>query len=172
MTRYARVELERRFLLGAPPPGLGAAIAIYDRYLLGTRLRLRRMEPGRDGPVDRKLGQKVRPDPADPSRVLLTNLYLSEAEYDLLANLPAAELRKIRYPWLLGDRLVGIDVFAGPLEGLVLLEADFESEEAMAAFAAPADARAEVTHDDRFSGGTLASLPRGALAALLGEFGH
>jgi hypothetical protein len=41
--KYARVERERRFLLPAPP---AAAVAvaprrIYDRYLTGTRLRLR-----------------------------------------------------------------------------------------------------------------------------------
>ena len=46
--KYARIERERRFLL-AEPPAAGAVTEsrrIIDRYLPGTRLRLRRV----DGP--------------------------------------------------------------------------------------------------------------------------
>jgi len=36
-----------------------------------------------------KLGQKIRPDAADPALVMHTTLYLSAAEYDVIASLPA-----------------------------------------------------------------------------------
>jgi hypothetical protein len=44
--KYARVERERRFLLAGPPPApaVTASRRITDRYLPGTRLRLRRVE--------------------------------------------------------------------------------------------------------------------------------
>ena len=43
LTKYARPERERRFLLSAVPPGeVVRRAAITDRYLPGTRLRLRR----------------------------------------------------------------------------------------------------------------------------------
>lgn len=42
--KYARPERERRFLLSAPPAdGIVKTVRIADRYLLGTRLRLRRI---------------------------------------------------------------------------------------------------------------------------------
>lgn len=49
--KYAPVERERRFLMTGPPAGsAGAAVRrvdITDRYLTGTRLRLRRVSsPG------------------------------------------------------------------------------------------------------------------------------
>jgi hypothetical protein len=42
--KYARVERERRFLLAKPPAPstVTATRVITDRYLVGTRLRLRR----------------------------------------------------------------------------------------------------------------------------------
>lgn len=56
---YAVVERERRFLLRRLPDGVVRTSAIIDRYLLGTRLRLREVV-GDDGHVVRKLGHKVR----------------------------------------------------------------------------------------------------------------
>jgi len=44
-----------------------------------------------------KLGQKVRLDVNDPETVKLTNVYLSDEEFAVLASLPAAELCKTRW---------------------------------------------------------------------------
>ena len=96
--KYARPERERRFLLDGVPDGLGPSVHILDRYLEGTRMRLRRVD-GPDGSVVGKLGQKVRTDPHDPAEVWITNLYLDEDEYDRLVGLPAAVLEKSRHPW-------------------------------------------------------------------------
>jgi hypothetical protein len=121
------VERERRFLLAAPPSGvrLTEERQITDRYLTGTRLRLRRVtrvgseladesepkvvrcdpDPLSSGgrPTDPaepelKLTQKVPATRPGPVSGLITNFYLSRAEYDLLATLPAAELTKTRLP--------------------------------------------------------------------------
>src|SRR5687767_8847788 len=121
-SRYAEMELERRFLLASLPPNLVRPIRITDRYIRQTDLRVRKME-NQEGPGSPlfKLAQKVRPDPEDPSRVALTNLYISEFEAGLLSVHPADVLEKIRYALNVGDRYVSVNAFQGSLEGLLLL---------------------------------------------------
>ena len=151
----------------APPPLDGAASAtlIEDRYLSGTRLRLRRMTPAGGGPVQWKLGQKVRPDPGDPGLVLHTTLYLSPEEHALLERLPGAALRKVRHVLLVGGRRFGVDVFEGRHAGLVLVEVELAGPDD--AVAPPPFAGAEVTGDERYSGGWLAFAPDEALARVV-----
>lgn len=151
------MELERRWLLASVPPDVKRAIRITDRYIRETNLRLRKMEDleGSAPPLF-KLAQKVRPNPEDPTRVSLTNLYIGVREYDLLCVHPADVLVKIYHSLHAGDRHVIVNKFEGHLEGLVLLEADFGSEDEMAAFAPPDFVGREVSHDDRYSGGGLA----------------
>ena len=129
-SKYARVEIERRFLLAGVPQGadVGAVDEIHDRYLDGTRLRLRRMARV-GGATQLKLTQKL-PEPDGGARQgALTTLYLSEAEHAAVARLPAAELRKSR----LSIAPYGVDVFHGELEGLYLAEAEFTTMEDAAA---------------------------------------
>jgi hypothetical protein len=166
-TKYAQVERERRFLLAAPPPGVPTRrTLIEDRYLRGMRLRLRRMTDldGPAGSVTFKLTQKI-PAP-DGSPGLITTIYLSAAEYAAFTLIPANLLRKVRlsYPPL------GVDVFEGPLDGLVMAEAEFDDPAGEAQFAAPTQAIAEVTTDVRFSGGRLVGLTAADLAELLDAF--
>jgi CYTH domain-containing protein len=151
-SKYARVEIERRFLLAGVPDGaeISALHEIDDRYIDGTRMRLRRMARVA-GATQLKLTQKL-PEPGGGARQgALTTLYLSEAEHAALARLPAAELRKSR----LSIAPYGVDVFHGALAGLVLAEVEFASVEAAAALVHAAFCRAEVTADRRFTGGEL-----------------
>ena len=150
--RYAHDERERRFLLRSVPPHLSPGTRITDRYLDGTTLRLRRVE-GPDGVVD-KLTQKVRPDPGDPRVVRITNLYLPPGEHEVLRALPGHELVKVRHRWEVAGRTFAVDAFAGPLEGLVLAEVEVDGDDEVLA---PVGAVADVSADDRFSGGALAS---------------
>jgi hypothetical protein len=161
--RYAREERERRWVLRALPDGLDDGVRITDHYLPGTGLRLRRMESGTE--VVRKLGQKVRPNPASPAVVKLTNMYLSEEEYVHLVGLGGAALHKTRWRGPPPDRSMAIDQFHGPLAGLVLAELEVEPDAALGH--PPLLALTEVTDDDRFSGGALAGLNAQAAAALV-----
>src|SRR2546423_488297 len=149
-SKYARVEIERRFLLAGVPEGADvlAVHEIDDRYVDGTRVRLRRMvQVG--GPTQLKLTQKLPEPDASARQGTLTTLYLSEDEYAALAVLPAATLSKSR----LSIAPYGVDVFHGELEGLYLAEAEFASLEDAAALVPAAFCRAEVTTDRRFTGG-------------------
>jgi CYTH domain-containing protein len=166
--KYARPERERRFLMELIPPGPCIRRAeIVDRYLKGTRMRLRRtIETTADGTVTiRKLTQKL-PAP-DGSPGLLTTFYLSEAEYEVVASLTADVLRKIRYSL----PPLGVDIFQGSLEGLVLAEVELESDTDLIGFDPPRGARAEVTRDLRFTGGRLVTTDAPSLLSLLAEFG-
>jgi len=167
--KYARIERERRFLL-AEPPTAGAVTEsrrIIDRYLPGTRLRLRRVDGPDSGAQQFKFTQKVPAGQPGHVRGLITNTYLSVAEYELLAALPANLLCKTR----LSVPPLAIDVFEPPLHGLVLAEAEFTTDEAAQSFPLPPAATAEVTGDNRFTGGSLAQARRRDLLAWLGEYG-
>jgi len=83
--KYARPELERRFLFSALPLGRAIRVArIEDRYLLGTRIRLRKATERAD--VDGEVNpDRVQADPEGARAGLfedaLHGLVLGEAEF-------------------------------------------------------------------------------------------
>jgi len=159
--KYARVERERRYLLRELPPGLKPSdphTQITDNYVTGTRLRLRKVRIPETNEWTLKLTQKYAPQPPDFSRTLITNMYLSPYEYEVLSVFEGNELRKNRYPYEHGGRLYSVDVFLGPLRGLVLAETDFETDAEMDAFPTPSFARLDVTRDELFTGARLVEL--------------
>lgn len=93
--KYAVVERERRFLVRSLPDGIVEVLDIVDRYVVGTRLRLR-VVTSAEGSVIRKLTQKVRLGDG-AAAVACTNVYLDEAEWVLLEALPARSLAKRRH---------------------------------------------------------------------------
>jgi CYTH domain-containing protein len=159
--KYARGEFERRFLLRELPEGLTVAhphTQITDNYITGTRLRLRKVREPRANEWTLKLTQKFAPDPSDFSRTLVTNIYLTEYEYEVLSVFEANELRKNRYPFMYGGRRFTVDVFLGDLLGLLLAETEFEAEAEMRALEAPPFAAREVTGEEMFTGARLVEL--------------
>ena len=169
LLKYAKVERERRFLLRAPPRELDLHRGferIEDLYLTGTRLRLREVRDPAGAVVERKLTQKL-PDPdGAPARRILTTLYLDAAEFALFAPLPGRRLEKRRHRVELGGHGFAIDLFTGPLEGLVLAELELASEAELAALPVPPFAHCEVTALPLFTGGALAQADP---ARVLGE---
>ncbi len=163
--KYAKVERERRFLLTEMPAQASDPRFIEDRYIVGTRLRLRRIEVGPQ--VVYKFCQKVRPDESAPSTVAITNIYLDEAEYKKLCQLPAATLRKTRRVWQVGHHTFVVDEFHGDLAGLLL--AEIELPDPSRDLSLPTSIGKEVTTDERFSGGYLAHAPSDEKAQLLGR---
>lgn len=161
--KYARLELERRFLVVGRLPDDVAPWLIEDRYVDATTLRLRRLTA--EGETVCKLTQKVRPDPDDPSAVSITNVYLTGEEYDLLAGLPAAVITKTRRVCVADGVRFAVDIFDGELAGLRL--AEVEVGDLAAPLPRPVWLGSEVTRDDRYSGGRLARMVSSQLAALL-----
>src|SRR5437764_12772475 len=82
--KYARIERERRFLLRELPPGLerkSPHTQIFDNYITGTRLRLRKIPETYRRDETWKLSQKFPPDPTDFYRPLMSTIYLSRFVY-------------------------------------------------------------------------------------------
>jgi CYTH domain-containing protein/CHAD domain-containing protein len=82
---------------------------------------------------------------------------LDRGEFEVLWAL--AELRgvdKTRYRLPVGEHVAEVDVFDGPLEGLWLVEVEFESDKDMSEFKPPAWFGREVTDDDRYLNSNLA----------------
>ncbi|HEV2081411.1 MAG TPA: hypothetical protein VGR32_03050 [Brevundimonas sp.] len=153
--KYAWVEHERRWLCRDVPLDLVRGSEDFrDLYVEGTQLRLREAVSHDGGPPMLRLGRKAD---VDASVRLLTSIYLSPDEFRLLSALPGRVLEKTRHSLGPIDGAdVFIDVFAGPLTGLVMAEAEFTDPAAMRAWSPPLFFGPEVTQDVRFTGGRLA----------------
>jgi CYTH domain-containing protein len=171
--KYALLEHERRFLVRECPDLSGASYRqIEDLYVADGRLRLRAISPSDGAQRVFKLCKKYPSD--DPLSGAIVNIYLTAEEHAALSLLPGRRLRKKRYrldqPRL--DQLaaaLSLDVFEGPLAGLILGEAEAESAAALGAFDLPRWAAREVTGDPFFRGGNLVRIGAAALRAKLAE---
>ena len=155
--KYARFELERRWLVDtARRPSIDGAwtTLIEDRYIVGTRMRLRRMSRPDLGEVKWKLTKKY--DTERPEARPIVTAYLTEAEYGVLAALPSRTMRKRRYHLPIDGRLWSLDVFEGALAGLELVEAEAADEAELAGLVPPVWATKEITRDPRYQCGSLA----------------
>jgi CYTH domain-containing protein len=171
--RYARIERERRFLLRGRPfaqPSVGRPSVrvrrITDRYIEGTNLRLREQKD-ESGPPAFKLTQKIPAPGSAAQQGYITTMYLDRDTHERLSQLSAKVLAKTRY----SVPPFGIDVFEGVLEGLVLAEAEFDSEAEADALAIPDFIAHEVSSDARFTGGYLVHASRRDLETWLSDYG-
>jgi CYTH domain-containing protein len=167
-SKYAQIERERRFLLPTVPAAseIVATRRIVDRYVTGTRLRLRHSQRLDTQESQYKFTQKIPVEPPELAQGWITTTYLTRAEYDLLAVLPAVTLTKTR----LSVPPLGVDVFDGVLDGLILAEVEFDSDQDCHAFIAPDCCIGEVTADNRFTGGRLAQTSRPDLLTWLSDY--
>lgn len=147
--KYAVVERERRYLLRSMPEGATSRMQIVDRYVTGTRLRLREVRH-EDGTVVRKLGHKVRLTDG-PREIACTNAYLDEQEWAVLSGLPARTLRKTRYLIAWGRRWVAVDEHE---DGTLVAELD--GDDPSEPLPTWLDVVREVTDDESWTGSALA----------------
>ena len=160
-SKDARVERERRFLLRELPPELTRAsphLQITDNFITNTRLRLRQIRE----PLTRErvwmLTQKFPLAPPDLSSSSVTDLYLTEYEYEVLAVFEGNEIRKNRYPYEHEGRSYAIDIYLGALWGLILAKTGFETDDELNNFSLPPFAVLDVSNDEMFTGARLVNL--------------
>jgi hypothetical protein len=169
LLKYARIERERRFLLAALPADIDRDAGyqqLGDLYIEGTRLRLRSVCSPKGELIEQKLNQKLLAPSGDPAHRIITSVYLDSSEYAALAGLPGRRLEKRRYAYTHEACTLGIDVFGGPLAGLVLAEIELDAEAELRALPLPTFVHCEVTELPLFTGGELA---RGDPAHVLRE---
>jgi CYTH domain-containing protein len=156
-------EIERKYLLDALP----------DADALGAGTRIRQGYLAQDGDVE----VRVRITPARSSLTVKSgrgqrrtevDVALSPAEAETLWALTAPRrIDKTRYVIPLpasGPHQAEVDVYAGALAGLRVVEVEFPSAAAAAAFVPPAWFGREVTDDGRWSNASLARFGRPAPA--------
>jgi len=148
--KYAVVERERRFLVSKLPDGAHERRQIADRYVTGTRLRLREVVT-EDGVVTRKLGHKVRLGEG-PREIACTSLYLDDEEWDVLCRLPAKTLRKVRHLVTGGGVTVAIDELE---DGTLLAEID-DQDGVPVSVPSWLGVLRDVTDDEKWTGAQLA----------------
>lgn len=155
--KYAHIERERRWLVdGAVRPSLDRvpSVLIEDRYLVGTRMRLRRMTDSSTAAVSLKLTKKYEAE--DPLARPIVTSYLTEDEFSLLATLPALSVAKRRFKLPNGGQSFSVDQFIGSLSGLELAEIEWTDDAGLRALHAPDWTVREVSNDARYQGASLA----------------
>ena len=146
-------EIERKFLLEEPPPGLEGRerVEIEQGYLAisdDVEVRVRRAGDRRTLTVKRGAGE---------SREEVEVALSAEALEALWPACGSARLEKRRYLVPLGDGLrAEVDVYGGPLDGLRVVEVEFPGSAEARAFEAPSWFGREVTGERRFANRALA----------------
>src|SRR4051794_12862562 len=146
------MEIERKFLL-SEPPNLDAAAGdeIEQGYLaIGSDGEVRVRRKGERLLLTAKRGAGLSRQEAE--------VELDRAGFDELWSLiDGRRLRKRRHVMPHGDLKIEIDVYAGDLDGLVVAEIEFVSEEQAKEFEPPGWLGEEVTGDHRYLNETLAT---------------
>jgi CYTH domain-containing protein len=149
--KYSQIEIERRWLVDLSAVDLESAPfrEIHDLYIADSRLRLRRIT----GPNETafKLGKKY--GKRTPLSEPMTNLYLTEAEYRRLADLPGHHARKRRYFLRSGS----LDVYVEPQKDLAVFEMEFGDEQSAREYSPPHFVTREITNEREYSGVSLAA---------------
>jgi CYTH domain-containing protein len=146
------VEIERKFLVSSPDaiPEASEVRPIAQGYLAvtdDTEVRVRRLGEEAFLTVKRGHGEVRREEEVE----------LSAEQFDALWPLTEGWRLEKRRHYVEHDGLTfEVDVFGGTLEGLVVAEVEFPSEEESSRFAAPEWLGEELTGDGRYESQSLA----------------
>lgn len=151
------VELELTYLAKYLPEGLFDApskVIVDNLYpLKGSehpRLRIRRSGDKYE------ITKKLPVNEGDASHQHEHTIKLTKLEYDDLTKTPGRQVTKRRYYYPYNGMTAEIDVFAGALEGLVLVDFEFDDRQRQLDFAMPDFCLADVTQETAIAGGMLA----------------
>jgi CYTH domain-containing protein len=146
------MEVERKFLVPEPPDLGGAeAVEIDQGYLaIGSDAEVRLRRKGDTLLLTAKRGGGLSREEAE--------VELDRDAFERLWPLTEGRrLHKRRHLVPHGDLAIEVDVYARGLEGLVVAEIEFDSEEAARAFVPPEWLGEDVTGDERYLNETLAT---------------
>ncbi len=158
MNKTAQSEFHRLFLIEKLPEPLGAAsrhLQILDKYIEGTRIRLRQMRDPYSNERTQILQKRIDPSTGAESRS--AEVHLDDHEYSLFDQFGGPEIRKNRYFHEFDLVTYTFDVYLGRLQGLKLARADFETGDAARDLALPGFSVIEVTNEPFFAGEHLAN---------------
>lgn len=153
MITQSPYEIERAFVVETPPsnynqfPHSDIAQGYYRDAVSGILTRLRRK--------DSQFYQTIKKGVGLVREEIETEL--TGEQFDTLWPLTKGwRIEKIRYKIPLGQYLVELDVYKGPLQPYISAEVEFDSVEASQAFTPPSWLGREVTEDVRYTNAQLA----------------
>ncbi|MFN2500976.1 MAG: hypothetical protein ABR530_03070 [Pyrinomonadaceae bacterium] len=159
MNKTAQTEYYRLFLLEKLPEPLTPAsthVQIFDNYIENTRMRMRQVRDPYTNTWNRTLQQSFSVGESEDAVTKLAEIYLDGAEFEVFSKLDApAAVRKNRYFHEFDNVAFFLDVYLGPLSGLVTARVDFPTARLVMEFIPPAFAIFDVTSDRFFIGKTL-----------------
>ncbi len=158
------MEIERKFLIAELPDSFKAlsGLNIRQGYIIitddGFELRLRQKDDRFYQTIKQGSGLVRQEDEIELTHTQFQTLW------PLTAN---RRIEKVRYEIPVGDLIGELDIFSEQLEGLLLVEVEFETLEQSQSFKAPSWFGAEVTDDKRFKNQQLAmhGFPKTAAAS-------
>ncbi|MDR1032406.1 MAG: hypothetical protein LBL84_00120 [Candidatus Nomurabacteria bacterium] len=105
----------------------------------------------------------------DSSRMVEHTIELAQEEYDALNSYNGKKFKKRRFTYKVDGQTADLDVYLDALSGLVLIDFEFNSDEAMAKFKRPAWLGADVTQEILTAGGMLCGRVYSDIAECLKE---
>jgi adenylate cyclase len=144
-------EIERRFRVREVPQALGQGTRLRQAYLaVDGDVEVRVRDQGGTHVLTVKGGRGIRREEVE--------VEIGSTEFDeLLALAPDRRIDKTRHRIAVDDHVAEVDVYAGSLEGLVMVEIEFVSRPDAEAFIPPPWFGEEVTDDPRWSNAALAT---------------
>lgn len=150
------VEIEKTYLVRELPSDIQSASFkdYHDLYIPASEphphLRLRKR-----GDI-LELTKKIAISEGDFSQFQEITIPLSTPEYDEIVTTHGKAVTKRRFFVPMGGKIAEIDLFLGPLKGLVLADFEFNDELEKDSFVMPSFCLAEVTQEEFIAGGYLA----------------
>jgi CYTH domain-containing protein len=144
-------EVERKFRVREVPGSLGEGTRLRQAYLaVDGPVEVRVRDRGGSHVLGVKGGHGIRRTEVETE--------IGSTEFDeLWALAPDRRIEKTRYRIPVDGRVAEVDVYAGSLEGLVMVEVEFPGRREAEAFVPPPWFGDEVTDDPRWSNAALAT---------------
>jgi adenylate cyclase len=144
-------EIERKFRVPDPPSDLRDGTRLRQAYLaVDDDVEVRVRDRGGTFLLGVKGGHGLERTEVEAE--------ISAADFDQLWALAAGRrIDKTRYAVAAGGHTVEVDVYAGPLAGLVVAEVEFASREDAESFTPPSWCSDELTGDPSWSNASLAT---------------
>lgn len=165
------IELEKTYLAKYIPKGLKGCKSreIIDIYIPKSSRHpvLRIRKKGDNYEITKK-----EPVKDDASHQKEDTIKLTAEEFGSLSLLDGKRIHKKRYYYDYKGRTAEVDVFQGPLKGLVLVDVEFSNKEDKDAFEMPDFCLVEITHEEFAAGGMLCGKGYEEIKAELEKFGY
>lgn len=167
------LELELTYLAKRIPaviegskPARVIDVYIPDNLEVHARLRIRAIND------TYSLTKKVQVNSNDASMHHEYSVPLTKDEFDEIIKVSNRRVVKDRYAVNISGHQAEVDVFKESLEGLVLIDFEFDQESQIKSFVPPEDCLVDVTQEEFIAGGYLAGRAYGNIDEKLTRFGY